>query len=739
MIMKKGFPAAIGLLSVLLLLPDTSSAQRSKKNADRPQTIYEVDTLIAPIPLQRQKFHGDIAKALRGADATDGAVDKVIYMGDDTLATQVITQAILKDAAHLNTMIENLPFTDKQTEQQTKIRYLRAVANMLNRFNHDTKIDAFFYRKLVINQRDMIIARHENRLLDFVKENANVYTLNNAELLEGNAEAKTYLYREVGLQNPQMMFRRLPEYAKEPYADEIIAATAKVAPGEVYSYAASTNTVLSGAVRRTKDPLVQTIVRITNESKSPLKAMSFLNDIHTQKLSISEVDRITSNEDLFYKNLVRVTLEQQSLGSKTTEQELAFRGIKIVREMNRLHDSPDPVRFRIVDNFSPEELYFLMIYGVDEIYTSTFTGTFNRMMQRMKPKTGDELLDQVHRAHFRTFIRMSAGYGKLSEFLATIEAERKTALMRDFISGLEKGGEDDLEDAVDVADAFGSISDPVLADFLQAEVRSNYERMGKERNKKGMIVYGLLSTLFNGMRTGNIDGESIGLPPVSMVSYKSLLGDTTVVFEQFYFYGDDDGKMSYSSFLSNFKDGKWKIDASNKNWIRIVSTAGRPVIIFANLPIEGEGKDEEAQADLNKYLASNGIHPTMIVHRGHSYHLPSTLERLTKTTRIVMLGSCGGYHNLGTILDSSPDAQIISTKQVGTAAVNEPIIKEINTHLLAGEDVDWISSWNNLENYFAKVKGEPQSRFKDYVPPHRNLGALFIKAYRRMVNTDDLM
>lgn len=736
--MKKGFTVTVLFLLAALFTTDNASAQRRKKK-DRPKTIYEIDTLIAPIPLQRQKLHSDIAKALRGADATDGAVDKVIYMGDDTLATQVITQAILKEAAHLDVMIENLPFTDKQTEQQTKLRYLRAVSNMLNRFNRDTKVDPFFYRKLVLNERDMIIARHENRLLEFVKANANIYTLNNAELLEGNLEARAYVYESVGRDNPQMMIRRLNEYANEPYADVIIAGAAKVVPGEVYNYAASTNSTLSGAVRRTKDPLVQTIVRIVNESKAPLKAMSFLSDIYGQKLTIAEVDKITANEDLFYKNLVRHKLEQQELGEATSTDELAYRGLKFVRKMNDLHESPDAVRFRCIDGFTPEELYFLMIYGVDEIYTSSFIGTFNRMMERMKPAHGDELLDKVHYAGFRTFIRMSAGYSKLGEFLATIEAEKKTQLMRDFISNLEKGKEDELDDAVDVADAFGSIEDSTLADFLQAEVKANYERVSASKNKKGLIVYGLLSTLFDGMRSGKIEGESIGLPPVTVMPYKNMLGDTSVVFEQFYFYGDEDGKMSYNSFLSNFRDGKWKIDAGSKSWITISSTSGKPIVVFANLPVEGEGKDEEAQAALNKFLSANGIKPTLIVHRGHSYHLPSTLEHLSRSSKIVMLGSCGGYHNLGTVLDASPDANIISTKQVGTMAVNEPIIKEINTHLLAGEDVDWVVCWRNLGVLFNKTKGEPLAKFKDYVPPHRNLGALFIKAYRRMSNTEELM
>ena len=111
-------------------------------------------------------------------------------------------------------------------------------------------------------------------MMEFAMANANIYSMNNAELLEGYPEARTYVYAAVGRDNPRMMIRRLPEFANEPFADSIIIAAARVVPTEIYTYASSTNYTISGAIRRTNDPLVQAIVRITKESKNPLKAMS---------------------------------------------------------------------------------------------------------------------------------------------------------------------------------------------------------------------------------------------------------------------------------------------------------------------------------------------------------------------------------------------------------------------------------------------------------------------------------
>jgi hypothetical protein len=95
-----------------------------------------------------------------------------------------------------------------------------------------------------------------------------------------------------------------------------------------------------------------------------------------------------------------------------------------------------------------------------------------------------------------------------------------------------------------------------------------------------------------------------------------------------------------------------------------------------------------------------------------------------------VLGSCGGYNNLNDVLTISEDAHIISSKQVGTKAVNEPILQAINTTLLSGRMVDWIGMWRDLGGRFQN-DAAAKEKFDDYIPPYKNLGAIFIKAYRK--------
>jgi hypothetical protein len=145
--------------------------------------------------------------------------------------------------------------------------------------------------------------------------------------------------------------------------------------------------------------------------------------------------------------------------------------------------------------------------------------------------------------------------------------------------------------------------------------------------------------------------------------------------------------------------------------------------------------DTKAQEALGQYLEAHHLKPTIVIHRGHSYHVKSTIDQLTPTARIVVLGSCGGYNNLSEVLKISEDAHIISSKQVGTKTVNEPILEAINNTLVSGKDIEWLPMWRDLE---ARFQNDPagKEKFDDYIPPYKNLGAIFIKAYRKAMDSE---
>ena len=97
---------------------------------------------------------------------------------------------------------------------------------------------------------------------------------------------------------------------------------------------------------------------------------------------------------------------------------------------------------------------------------------------------------------------------------------------------------------------------------------------------------------------------------------------------------------------------------------------------------------------------------------------------MSPSSKIVFLGSCGGYHLIHDVLAKAEDAHIIASKQIGKTAVNRPFFQLLTEKIRNGSNIDWIPFWKELDKMI-NVEG-----FEDYIPPYKNLGAFFIKAYK---------
>lgn len=549
--------------------------------------------------------------------------------------------------------------------------------------------------------------------------------------------------------HPDETFQVLSRNPEVPFVDSLIAKAGHANPRKLYDYAAGNNR-LSTRIRAHKDDLVKTVARMAN-SRSGQLYFPFLDNILKGNIKFEDVDKVKENQFDYYRLLVKTRIDYANrVLARDTAWEMAAltdmlaRKAKdyFIREINGLHAVEDEnVRFRKLDGLTPQELYYLIVLGEDEIYTSSYLGVYKRIFQRMPNGGGDTLLMSVNADYFRKFIKMAAGYNTLNDFLSRMTKDNANTLIKAFVIGLERTN--GLEDAVDVADSYSSIMDknPSLAGLVLQEVDLNYKKNVSANNKRGIVIYNLLKTLFESTdSTKKIDlSAALGIPPVYTVDYKILCDDSGRVIQQVFFYGDDDkdGQNSYANFMGMFR-GKpdWKI-AENADWVTITSAKGKPVMIFANKPLYGpDDPDARAQAKLNDYLQERKLKPTIVIHRGHSYHLKYTLNQLATSAKIVVLGSCGGYNNLNDVLTISEDAHIISSKQVGTKAVNEPILQAINTTVVGGRNVDWIGMWRDLGGRFQN-DAAAKEKFDDYIPPYKNLGAIFIKAYRKAIDMQD--
>ena len=60
--------------------------------------------------------------------------------------------------------------------------------------------------------------------------------------------------------------------------------------------------------------------------------------------------------------------------------------------------------------------------------------------------------------------------------------------------------------------------------------------------------------------------------------------------------------------------------------------------------------------------------------------------------------------------------------------MNRPFFQLLTDKLRQGNDIDWLPFWHELDQLVEAKE------FEDYIPPYKNLGALFIKAYQLEMN-----
>ncbi len=699
------------------------------------------------VPINRQLFHDAIDNEQKNLLASDGRADKQFSIEYHEDIAPIVTDAIINKVDWMQYWLE----TDTQIEPRVRIGYLIGMADVLRYMrtgwrkkevyvSHFAQIIALYKKLIEVNNEKGSLMPYLNLFPYDI-----VYAATLPRVFEENpsyGEVKDLLLIKYSALYPEKTFQYLTQYTDLRHTDSLIKDLGRRYPEQLYTYAQSEGK-LGRRIKNIKDDdFIKTVVSLS-ELKSGQVYFPFIDNLVKGKITTAELDAIKDDRLKYYRLLVQTQLDYSkraiqgdtAIGFRELTNRLGTKARdEFVTEINSLHEKPDGVRFAVLQSLTAQELFYLAVMSDGLIYTSSYVrGVFPLMMQKANNR-GDQLLLSLSFDHYRKFISQAASYNTLKTFFASFpKMEDARNLMTTFVSGLENTR--GLEDGVDVADSYASIYEtmPDLAKQMLANIKNNYDRNKNNQNTRGMAMYNILYKLFLSADPSNkIDlSKELKIPPVYSVSFNSLTNEKGEIITQMFFYGDDDGKLDFDIFLRMFNSANWTIDQSNKYWVVAKTIKGAPVYIYANRPLPNESdEDYVAQNAMEQYLMDKNLQPTITFHRGHSYHAPTSIGYMSPTSKIVFMGTCGGYILIDSILKKSSDAHIISSKQIGKRDINRPFILLLTEKLRNRQNIDWIPFWKEFRAA-ANITG-----LEDYVPPYKNLGALFIKSYKREAGED---
>ncbi len=703
--------------------------------------------------ISRALFHTRLDESQQYLLSADGRKDQQLNVYNDEELNLQLTY-------HATTRIDQWQVAIEQDPgipQAEKIRQLRAMTELLRRYTDLMRTQGSKNKALQWYSFPALLDAYDEAVLLNARSEAITPALvplpypvalllaNSFAFAENTrlTEAKQYLLLKYLGEHPDEILSQLEisPNLSYPFADSLIIVQAYRNPEKLITYAQASQTELSRKIRTVNHPLVKLISDLSRENQGQMY-MPFLHQITEGSLTRQQIAAAVKDSAAYYSILVKTAIQnagllrknQQVASAQIASGMLKRKTMEIyVNTINGLHDYPAPVRFKKIQGLTPEELYYLVVMNETEIYTSSYMYVYNRIFELLPSKSSDSLLQLVNYDRYKKFLTMASNYNTLDNFLGRMSRESATGLMTDFVNNLDKGaGQDDIEDAVDVANAYAAITDSSMRVLMYSRVLDNLERAMADNNKKATTIYRLEKLIMESSDGGekvNLT-DSLGIQPIYTVKNDYLKDEKGRIVMQMYFYGDGTGKGSFNTLMGLMGDkNQWQV-TSTPQWVQWTSI-GTPVpfVLFANRALDEEQDlDEKAQYALIDWMGQNDFKPSLTVHRGHSYYLKYTIEKMLPSSKVVVLGSCGAYHNLADVLEISPEAYIIASKQVGYGVINIQLFMYLINELKRGRDVIWPAMMEDV----AKNVGESRkSDFEDYIFPHRNLGAIFIKAYRK--------
>lgn len=642
-------------------------------------------------------------------DIYDGDLDSAVNIGNQQ-------QNVLSFQVYIS-LIDELQNTILQLDPKQVDNNARALFETVKRIQRADIPHITQYLKAFKLGQKLYQLNNQEKELELLKNDVKS-SLIIADLINLKPYAKNYWTYAANFY-PFEVLNKFKNLAFTPLGSEVITNLAKIDPASIKQYLGS-NHLIERSLKSNRDSVVQLIIQLYQMYGVQSKSYALIDLIWRKKLSFQQAENITKNEALFYKTLIDLRKNKSILASYTVEKEIETIAMSRVVEINLRHEDTEPYRFAPINNDNAYEIYTSIVYSAEEVFTSSFLGMYKRLNEKRKEPSGYAFLEQLNFNKFRVFLKQCAGYNKIDDFLSTMNDSQQNALITLFVSGLYQYG-GDLGPAVDVADTYGSLENETIKAIFVKTIKRELRKCIQDQNEHGTKIYGLLFKLTGGNPNEYTSNYVFNIPALDRV-YSSDLFKNDIHIQQHFFFDDEDGETAFNHWLGLYPSSLYKKEDKG-NYILLSSISGKKMLIYANKP----PSEIEGREDLKKLFEETGRFPDLIVHRGHSYYIENTLENMNHSNKVAILGSCGGYQNISKAMDNAMDVQIVSTKQVGTLVVNSTLIQEITETIRLGKDLVWLDIWKQIG-----IKLQNNTQFKDYIPPYKNLGAKFIKAYNEL-------
>lgn len=527
---------------------------------------------------------------------------------------------------------------------------------------------------------------------------------------------------------PHLIPKRIEEPQYKPYLDTILYYFANEEP-ELFLQTIETNAFvqnLAAANSNKTIDAVETMKGMANLNKllpfgiaikegrtTPEAVMTLASKPANYHIAFTEeVLKLHMNEDPAIKGYLT-----GHLNSINAEQAKIF-----IDPINQLHESADKERYYVLNSLPAQDLYMILVGGGPVFYTSSFMYTFNKFITAVEKEGLENFFERIGYYEFGEFVSLASGYGMIKKLIKQMDEEKFANMLVKYMRRhirTDQSDRDLIADGMVISEILFGIKESKKAREI---IIQKINEISVNEQTSDVLVQRMYAG-FKDILQDSIQGRLKEIESMYEVLDVERLKIRDTIIQAGLFYDDDDGLSSFNNYLSFFPEAAWSKE-DRGNYVVLRSKSGNPMIVYLN-KLNTEVGDMASQNEMLASIDSAGIEITSFLHRGHSYHLPKSLNRIPNSAQFVYLGSCGGYNDVVKVFQANPDVHIISTRNIGSKLINDPILSRINNQAVANQNMNWVELWDDFDKSF-KSKNTKEL-FSAYIPPHKYIGIVFIR------------
>lgn len=538
------------------------------------------------------------------------------------------------------------------------------------------------------------------------------------------------------INDPFLISSKIEQPQYEVFKDSLLFVLANGAPEILITKLAEKDPIYTKMVNGCKRNSVKAVSRLCLDSQFD-RMMPFGMALQENRITEEEVKALSMVPAEYYHAFAREVIrlhnsteveENGYLKNPLVDLNKKFANHYFIKTINDLHESPGQVRFKVLEPLSPLELYLILVAdngelvmgGSSALYTSSFLYVFKEFVRKVQAESVDGFLNRIGYYQFNQFLSNISDYGMIEEFVTEIEEKKMAELLLTFLSRFRDKMFSDNEIILQAMTAAQILYD--VNDFPEIK-RTVMDGIDSILHEPGLKNYFMYQKIYAGLRDVLLDKDGFDRDQGYDKLQIDRLRRKGVIVQASFFYDDEDGNESFNSNVALYDEKVWKKQDMG-NFIIFSSVTGNPVKLYMNKPNTEIGYDS-AQHEMLLEIQQKGYEITSYVHRGHSYYLLQSIQKMTSSCEMVFLGSCGGYSQVLKIFNLNPNVNIISTRGVGSKFINDPLLEKITSHIVNAQDIDWEILWGKFDN---DLQSEyEKDLFSSYIPPHKYIGIKFIR------------